>query len=144
MVPALGSPHSHPTPQGASCANLPPNPTPASMHFPHPDPSSDHASQRKTRVGHTPSDPHPAGDRPVGPQPHHCPTLPPPSSPALPPSLSTLEWVSFLRIELPANAPAFHSQRPGAHRRDLTAYSSRWPHLSSKSSVGTPPPPAPR
>ena len=88
--------------------------TPASMHFPHPDPSSDHASQLKTRVGHTPSDPHLAGDRPVGPQPHHCPTLPPPSSPALPRSLSTLQRVSSLRIELAANAPAFHSEARSA------------------------------
>jgi hypothetical protein len=50
-------------------------------------------------------------------------------------SFRTARWRSLL-------PPVSHSQRMGQRGPGRTAYSSRWPHLSSKSLMGTPPPPA--
>ena len=112
--------------------------------LPQADLSSDHAPQLRTRGGHTPSYLHLAGDQPLRPQPHHTNQRPPALSSPARPLEDAITGEFPQNLEHAATAPASHSQRPEAHRRGLDAYSSRWPHLSSKSSVGTPPPPAPR
>lgn len=123
------------------------NHTPSSIPFSDTYPSSDHAPLLRNRGGHTPSAPYSSGEPvPKAQSSPHSPTTPPFGSPALrprPPALSEEaragQFPQYLELE--ATAPASHSLRPGEHRRGLATYSSQWPHLSSKSSVGTPPPP---
>lgn len=90
----------------------------------------------------TPQVSQPLGSKPLPTVPSPLPSAAPPSGSALPPSPRAPERVSSPQnLVLEATAPASHSLRPGEHRRGLATYSSQWPHLSSKSSVETPPPP---